>query len=46
MAGIDLGTLAAIIGHSRIQMVLRYAHPTEEHQFEAMRKIEAYRRQG
>ena len=36
MAGIDLVTLAAMLGHSRIQMVLRYAHPTEEHQFAAM----------
>jgi len=30
-AGVDLVTLAAMLGHSRIQMVLRYAHPTEEH---------------
>lgn len=37
MAGIDLVTLAAMLGHSRIQMVLRYAHPTEEHQFAAMK---------
>jgi integrase len=43
MAGIDLVTLAAMLGHSRIQMVLRYAHPTEEHQFAAMRKLEASR---
>lgn len=43
MAGIDLVTLAAMLGHSRIQMVMRYAHPTEEHQFNAMKKIEAYR---
>jgi len=43
MAGIDLVTLAAMLGHSRIQMVLRYAHPTEEHQFAAMKKLEAYR---
>ena len=42
MAGIDLVTLAAMLGHSRIQMVLRYAHPTEEHQFRAMRKLEAF----
>jgi integrase len=41
--GIDLVTLAAMLGHSRIQMVLRYAHPTEEHQFNAMKKMEAYR---
>ncbi|MGH9873161.1 MAG: tyrosine-type recombinase/integrase [Pyrinomonadaceae bacterium] len=43
MAGIDLVTLAAMLGHSRIQMVLRYAHPTEEHQFAAMTKLEAFR---
>jgi integrase len=42
-AGIDLVTLAAMLGHSRIQMVLRYAHPTEEHQYNAMKKMEAYR---
>jgi integrase len=35
MCGIDLVTLAAMLGHSRIQMVLRYAHPTEQHQAEA-----------
>ena len=38
MAGVDLVTLAALLGHSRIQMVLRYAHPTEHHQFAAMQK--------
>ena len=42
MAGIDLVTLAAMLGHSRIQMVLRYAHPTEEHQVNAMRKLEEF----
>jgi len=42
MSGIDLVTLAAMLGHSRIQMVLRYAHPTEQHQAEAMRKLEAF----
>lgn len=41
-AGVDLVTLAAMLGHSRIQMVLRYAHPTEEHQFEAMVKLQRY----
>ena len=46
MAGVDLVTLAAMLGHSRIQMVLRYAHPTEEHQFQAMRKIEAFVARG
>lgn len=42
MAGVDLVTLAAMLGHSRIQMVMRYAHPTEEHQFQAMRKLQAF----
>ena len=35
-ASVDLVTLAAMLGHSRIQMVMRYAHPTEEHQFNAI----------
>jgi hypothetical protein len=42
MAGVDLVTLAAIFGHSRLHIVMRYAHPTEEHQFNATRKIEAF----
>jgi integrase len=42
-AGIDLVTLAALLGHSRVQMVMRYAHPTEEHQFGAIRKMQAFR---
>lgn len=31
-----------MMGHSRIQMVLRYAHPSQEHQFRAMSIIEHY----
>jgi integrase len=42
MSGVDLVTLAAMLGHSRIQMVLRYAHPTEQHQLEAMRQLEQF----
>jgi integrase len=42
MAGVDLVTLAAMLGHSRVQMVMRYAHPTEEHQFNAMKKVQAF----
>lgn len=38
-AGIDPVTLAAMLGHSRIQMVLRYAHPTQVHQTNAMHKL-------
>ena len=40
--GIDLVTLAAMLGHSRIQMVLRYAHPTQEHQTKAMELLEQF----
>ncbi|MGI9103184.1 MAG: hypothetical protein ACR2IF_12160 [Terriglobales bacterium] len=35
-------TLGAVLGHPRIQMVLRYAHPTEQHQTESMKRLEAY----
>ena len=38
----DVVTLAAMLGNSRIQMVLRYAHATEEHQFAVMEKTQGY----
>ena len=41
-AGIDLVTLASMLGHSRIQMVMRYAHPTQAHQSSAMKKLEQH----
>jgi integrase len=40
MAGVDLVTLAALLGHSRVQMVMRYAHPIEEHKIDAIQKLE------
>lgn len=42
MAGIDLVTLAAMLGHSRIQMVMRYTHPTHSHQNQAMQRLEQF----
>ena len=39
---VALVTLAAMLGHSRVQMVMRYAHPTEEHQFNAMKKVQNF----
>ncbi len=41
-SGVDLVTLAAILGHSKIQMVLRYAHPVESQKQEAMKKLENF----
>lgn len=35
-AGVDLVTLAGILGHSKVQMVFRYAHPVERSKAEAM----------
>lgn len=40
-SGVDIVTLAAMLGHSRLAMVQRYVHPGEEHQAAAMRKIQA-----
>ena len=42
MAGVDLVTLAALLGHSRLALVQRYCHPTEQHQFEAMQKVQNF----
>jgi integrase len=41
-SGIDLVTLAAKLGHSKINMVMRYAHPTQEHQTQAGIRMEQY----
>ena len=43
MAGVDLPTLAALLGHTSIQMTMRYVHPAEEHKKEAARKLENYK---
>src|SRR5690348_1762258 len=42
MSGVDLVTLAAMLGHSKINLVLRYAHPTQDHQTQAMQRLERY----
>jgi integrase len=42
VSGIDLVTLAALLGHSKIQMVLRYAHPTQEHQARSVERMKQF----
>jgi integrase len=39
--GIDLATLAKILGHNSIRIVERYVHPTDEHKKSAMVRYEA-----
>lgn len=43
MAGVDLPTLAASLGHTSITMTMRYVHPAEEHKREAAKKIESFK---
>jgi integrase len=40
-AGIDLASLAAILGHNSIRVVQKYVHPTAEHKKAAMMKYDA-----
>lgn len=42
MAGVDLITLSVLLGHSKIRMVERYAHPIEAHKLEAMKRLESF----
>lgn len=43
MAGVDLPTLAAPLGHTSVQMTMRYVHPAEEHKREATAKLEKFK---
>lgn len=42
MAGVDLPTLAALLGHTSVLMTMRYVHPAEQHKREAANKIEKF----
>jgi site-specific recombinase XerD len=39
-AGVDLATLASILGHGSIRVVQKYVHPTSDHKKQAMLKFE------
>jgi integrase len=40
MSGVDLATVKEILGHSSIEMTMRYAHPTTEGKMNAVRALE------
>jgi hypothetical protein len=40
--GMEMTTLAALLGHSKLNMVMRYAHPQERHQADAMKKLAVF----
>jgi integrase len=44
-AGVDVLTLASMLGHTAVQMTMRYVHPTDQHKREAAEKLEAYNRE-
>lgn len=39
-SGVDLMTASVILGHSRLEMIRRYSHPTEQHQADAIEHLE------
>ncbi len=41
MGGVDLVTVKEILGHSRIEMTMRYAHPTPENKRKAIAVLES-----
>jgi integrase len=45
-AGMSLPTLAAILGHTTIQMTMRYVHPAAEEKRLAMNRFERFRAEG
>lgn len=44
-AGVDVLTLAALLGHTTVQMTSRYVHPTDAHKADAAKKLEYYNAQ-
>jgi hypothetical protein len=42
MAGVDLGTVAELMGHKTIQMTMRYAHLAPEHNLAAVERLSSF----
>ena len=45
MAGVDLRTVAELLGHRTLQMVMRYSHLAPEHQASAVDRLVKARNQ-
>ncbi len=45
-SGADLPTLSALLGHTSIQMTMRYVHPAAEQKRIAIEKFEKFRAEG
>jgi site-specific recombinase XerD len=43
MAGVDLRTVQELMGHHSIEMTLRYAHLSPEHQLDAVRRLDHWK---
>jgi integrase len=42
MQGVDIRTIAELMGHKKIQMTMRYAHLAPEHKLVAVERLKAY----
>jgi integrase len=42
MSGVDLRTVAELLGHKKIQMTMRYAHLAPQHKLAAVEKLSSY----
>jgi integrase len=40
MAGVDIKTIAELMGHKDIKMTMRYSHPTPEHKKKAVKILD------
>jgi integrase len=44
-SSMDVLTLASMLGHTKVQMTMRYVHPTDQHKREAAKRLAAYNRE-
>jgi hypothetical protein len=42
MAGVDLRTVAELMGHKKIQMTMRYAHLAPQHKLDAIERLSSF----